>query len=348
MPCAGKSTRFSQVKPKWMLTHPNGNLMVMESLNGLNLNNVSSITITVVKEHIETTGIDLDILSDKIEQMTSIRPDFLILNQFTASQSETVYQTIISKNIKGPIFIKDCDNYFSSTIGENNSVCISTLQSNINAVNKSYVCLDKFGNLSGIVEKKVIGDKFCVGGYSFSNAKDFVKSFEKLLSTSAIDRKEIYISHIIQDMLLSGIEFNTVDVSKYDDWGTIEDWNKYIQQFKTIFVDLDGVLVENSSEFFKPFWGDSSGLQDNINLINDYYETNKSIIVIVTSRKEEYKNKTIVQLAKLGIKYHQIIFNLPHAQRILINDYSRTNPYPSAIAICVKRDDDNLKELVKK
>lgn len=36
IPAAGKSSRFPGVRPKWMLVHPNGNLMLIEAIRGLN------------------------------------------------------------------------------------------------------------------------------------------------------------------------------------------------------------------------------------------------------------------------------------------------------------------------
>ena len=47
IPAAGKSTRFIS-KPKWLLTAPNGNLMIQECIRGLNLQNVKHIYITVL------------------------------------------------------------------------------------------------------------------------------------------------------------------------------------------------------------------------------------------------------------------------------------------------------------
>ena len=43
VPCAGRSSRFPNNRPKWSLTHPNGNLMLTESLFGLELNNYKEI-----------------------------------------------------------------------------------------------------------------------------------------------------------------------------------------------------------------------------------------------------------------------------------------------------------------
>ena len=44
------------------------------------------------------------------------------------------------------------------------------------------------------------------------------------------------------------------------------------------------------------------------------------------------------------IPYDNIIFNLLHCKRYLINDYSDTNPYPTCISK-LKRNDNSLKEL---
>lgn len=38
IPMGGKSSRFPNLRPKWMLTHPmSGDLMCVESIKGLNL-----------------------------------------------------------------------------------------------------------------------------------------------------------------------------------------------------------------------------------------------------------------------------------------------------------------------
>ena len=38
---------------------------------------------------------------------------------------------------------------------------------------------------------------------------------------------------------------------------------------------------------------------------------------------------------------------LPHTKRYLINDFTQSNPYPSAISINISRDSDNLEKLLK-
>lgn len=52
VPCGGKSSRFPGLKPKWMLTHPDGMLMVQKSILGLLRNNkFDRIIVTILKQH---------------------------------------------------------------------------------------------------------------------------------------------------------------------------------------------------------------------------------------------------------------------------------------------------------
>jgi len=43
----------------------------------------------------------------------------------------------------------------------------------------------------------------------------------------------------------------------------------------------------------------------------------------------------------------KLLLGLNHSQRILINDYYLTNPNPSAVAINISRDDENLDQLIQ-
>ena len=279
--------------------------------------------------------------------MKGIRPEFLILPGFTASQSETVYLTISEKNIIGPFVVKDCDNLFDCLLSTGNSVCVYKLQPNINAVNKAYVKLDKFGYVSGIVEKTVLNDVFCCGAYAFADAKAFTDTYEKVITIRSVNSNEIYISHIIQQMILDGEKFSTSMVSDYVDLGTIDDWNAYMQQFKTLFIDIDGVLVKNGGEYFEPKWGWCEPLEENVKLINRLYNTGKVMIILTTARSDKYEHETIDDLKHAGVKYHRIIYGLLHSQRILINDFANSNPYPSAVAINIRRDIDQLDDYLK-
>ena len=91
--CAGKSSRFIG-KPKWLKTCPNGNLMIQECINGLDLENVDNIYITFLKKHIDLYCKEVN-MSD-LFSFTKKKIHVLILNN-SNSQCETVYKTITEK-----------------------------------------------------------------------------------------------------------------------------------------------------------------------------------------------------------------------------------------------------------
>ena len=341
IPCAGRSTRFPNSRPKWSLTHPYGDLMFIQSIKGLDLTKYSEVVSVFLKEDIDKFNL-LDGIKQSLTEL-DVKTSIVLLEKPTFSQSETVAEAIHALNLKGDILIKDCDAYFTAKHSTGNFVYTSNLRdvSNIKASSKSYVDVDKNGIIQTIVEKDVISNEFCCGGYGFSDAQKFLQTYEKLKGSV---KGEIYVSHIIFQQLLDGEQFFTCNTSNFNDWGTLKDWNEYKKQYKTLFLDLDGVLVINSGEYVGKRWGTTDALASNRDYINNLYETGKVRIIFTTSRKSKFRDDTISQLEKCGIKYHNIIFDLLHCQRILVNDFSNSNSFPTAKAVNLPRNHDNLEE----
>ena len=343
IPMAGKSSRFKGLRPKWMLTHPKTNrFMATEAISGINLESFDKVYFVCLKLHQEKYSFKKGFLNDIESLSLGNKVEIIFLDKPTSSQSETVKIAIEKGNIKGSIFIKDCDGFFRANIPlSTNCVAYFDLNNitNINARSKSYIELDSNKFLTNIVEKKVISSTFSVGGYGFKNALDIVKTFNNISS----QKGEIYVSHIIFEMLLSGEKFSGVETAEFLDWGTLEDWNNYKSKYKCFFIDIDGTLITNSSKHFPPYIGEGAPLTENINLLKNLQKTEKVHIVLTTSRSSIFREKTINELAKYGIPYNQLIMDLPHCQRLLINDYSLTNPYPTATSINLNRNSDDLK-----
>jgi hypothetical protein len=347
IPIGGNSSRFPTTKPKYLLTHPLGNLMITESIRGIKPHTFDKVIIIGI-EFYENQFKFKDAIIKEFEENLGIKKENILfpLIKSTNNQPETVYNGIKDLNLEGSILIKDCDNYFElNEIGEHNLICVGDLHKlgQINASNKSYVNIGNKNTIVNIVEKEVIGNLFSCGGYGFESAKVFCDYYEKLASN-----ENLYLSHVIYKMILDGYTFIAEETLNYIDWGTMEDWTNYIRQFKTIFVDLDGVLVENSSKHFNPKWGDTKEIPYNVRIINNLFTSKKANIVITTSRSDKCRIETINQLDKLGIKYHTLLMGLPHSQRILINDYYLTNPYPTAIAINLRRNSTELGDKIKR
>ena len=339
VPCAGRSSRYPNLRPKWMLTQPNGELMVKEALKGLEIKADQKIILTILKEHEAKYGV-----CKALKESFGKNVDVCILDQPTNSQPETVYRTILAKRLPGnsAILVKDSDNFFEiDKLKEKYSyVTISSLNdhSNINPRNKSYVVVNENGIIREIVEKRVISDLFSIGGYFFRRCGDFVDAYKALLKTS---KGEFYVSDIIGYLISKGEIFLTKRGAHYIDWGTVKEWNRYKMHQKTFIVDLDGVLVESSARHFKPYWGTTKAIENNVSAVNRLKEKGNQIIIF-TSRTSDYRQITVRQLEKIGLKYDALIMDALHNQRILVNDFSRSNPFPSAMAINVERDTDQL------
>lgn len=339
IPCAGGSSRYPNVRPKFLLTNPNGNLMLFDSVSKLNLKDCE-LVVTILREHEKKYGVGE--MFSKFFMNYNVK--LCVLNKATTSQSETIYKTIKTMNISGSILIKDSDNIFKlEKIYEDYNYVATEYLKNVgitNASNKSYVLTDTKGVIKRIAEKQVISETFCVGGYYFSNVHDFAKAFEELEQEQP--NSDLYVSMIIKYLIEKNKAlFQTKPVEEYLDLGTIREWLQFKHNQKTYFIDIDGIVVKNSGEFSKPYWGTTEGLVGNIKIINQLYELG-NYIILITSRKEKYRKVTLQQLKKVGVKYHQLIMNLNHSARVVVNDFSHTNPFPAAISVNVPRDSDKL------
>ena len=342
---AGRSSRFPNMRPKWMLTHPMTNrFMVTESILGLNLDFFDNIWFICLQEHEDKYQFMKGLVSELDEVGLRSKSNIVLLPEQTDSQSETVYTFLSGQELDGFVFIKDSDGFYRCDIEERNQVAYFDLNDmdDINARTKSYVDLDVNNVVTNIVEKKVISSTFSSGGYGFADAKEFCKTFEKLQDMDG----ECYISHIIFEMMLSGSTFYGTKTTDFKDWGTLDAWNKYKSQYKCLFVDIDGTLITNSSHHFPPYTGSGEPIEDNIDLLAELHEQGRAKIILTTSRPERLRQLTIQELQTKGIPFDQLVMGLPHCQRIVINDFARSNPYPSCSAINIPRNENNLTEFL--
>lgn len=342
LPVAGKSSRFPGMRPKWLLTMPDGKIMLEKAVERLALNNFSRIVIPCLKEHLEVYA-SKDRIIESFANATGRVPEIKVLDEPTFSQAETIAKTITHAEIEGAVFIKDCDNMFGCNIDEAaNFVCTINLNqvSLIDAKNKSYVEVDSLGIISNIVEKEVISNLFCCGGYGFLSAQQFYNTYSKIHSSN-----EVYVSHIIYKMLLDGVEFKKVDANNYVDWGTQREYRDFCHKHITVFCDIDGVLLKNGSKFANNGWH-THGIAENIESLKKLQDRGVLYLILTSSRPESELEWVREVLNNCELKFDRHLFGLPHNRRILINDYSATNPYPSAISINLERDSNSLRNLL--
>ena len=220
VPAAGLSTRFPNMKPKYLLRDENGEMMIKKALKPyLNY----PIKIGILYEHYKEYNAMKELNNEFGDDV-----DIIVLPKVTRGPADTVYQIIESVVLEYdvPFLIKDCDSFFNHVPVEGNYVAITQVADHdvlINLGGKSFVVTNEQGIITDIVEKKVVSDKFCVGGYKFESVSLFTETFEKISDRMG----EIFVSHVIQDCLMNGHIFFENLVTNYYDVGTAQDWKIY-------------------------------------------------------------------------------------------------------------------------
>ena len=333
IPCAGASSRFPNMRPKYLLTDYAGRFMVQNAAE--HYIDKHRVTIVILKEHDERY-----MARKKIEEAFGNKVDIVVLDKPTTGPADTVYQAIQRGriNLSSPILIKDCDGFYETEEKKGNVIYVASLSKHPHirtAGAKSYTLTNNQGIINSVVEKKIVSDHFCVGGYQFETAQSFIDAFDKINYTN-----EIFVSNIVDYMILQNSIFFESEVENFIDVGTAEDWFDYNNK-PTYFCDIDGTIIKSKCDYHaetEPIW-------DNIDTLKKELARGCKVI-FTTARSEKYRNLTTKVLNGLGFDGCQLIMCVHHSKRILINDYATTNPYPTAVAINLKRDSENLGDMI--
>ena len=99
----------------------------------------------------------------------------------------------------------------------------------------------------------------------------------------------------------------------------------------TWILDLDGTLVKHN--------GYKEGGDVLLPGAKEFIESlpEGDMVVIVTARKEEYREITEKFLKENGISYDHIIFDAPYGERVVIND-KKPSGLPVSVAVNTDRD----------
>lgn len=101
---------------------------------------------------------------------------------------------------------------------------------------------------------------------------------------------------------------------------------------KTWILDLDGTLVKHNGYKMDGYDTLLPGAREFLANIQP-----EDLVIIVTSRKEDYRTQTVDFLHEQGIRYDHIIFNAPYGERIVVND-RKPSGLETAVAVNTQRD----------
>lgn len=214
MPIAANKPEYAHRMPRIFLMAEDGTQLCIKALMSLDLEQYDHIYIATLRSLDERYSIsEMLQLQFRIKGIKNV--EVVILDEPTSSQPETVYQTILKKNITGCIFIKDADCSFTGDDTNENAVVIYPLEQLdwVNPKNKSYVKVDDMYYLTNIIEKRIVSHYFTAGGYCFEDAATYCKYYERFAGKSGL-----YLSHIIYSMLLDKQIFRPVIAKEYEDF----------------------------------------------------------------------------------------------------------------------------------
>lgn len=107
---------------------------------------------------------------------------------------------------------------------------------------------------------------------------------------------------------------------------------------KTIFLDIDGTLVEHSGDISQQFTKTPKLLNGTLEKLSEWDRKGYNII-LTTGRREGVRDITVKQLAELGIFYDQLIMGLGGGVRVVVNDRKKDKTHDTAIAINLDRNE---------
>lgn len=312
-------------------------------LEGLGPPLVDEIVIVSLDSYFES--IDSRKISKRLDHL-NLPIRFHLLEAPTTSVVETVSQYLHSLEEDVELIIKDSDNQIRLDLSELQSsgfaMAYISLQDfpEIVARNKSFLELGPGGFITNVIEKKIVSEFISVGLTRFAASSDFLRASLQLGNVSS----EVYISDIVRVLMSEGVDFKAVRANNYEDWGTLREWLAYVSTYQTLFVDIDGVVSENMSPItLKNNWEAFSPISENVEFLLELQQSGRSQLVFTTARGEEHAGFIRAALENLGFTKFNLICGLLHANRVLINDFAPTNPYPSASAISLPRGAKNLR-----
>lgn len=214
MPIAANKPEYASRIPRIFLIAEDGIMHCIRALKSLDLTKFDHIYITILR-HLDQQYALTERLMLQFRINGISNAEIVVLDEPTRSQPETIYQTILQKQIQGSIFIKDADCSFKGEDTADNAIAIHPLEQLdwVNPKNKSYVSVDDMYYITNIIEKRIVSHYFTAGGYSFDSAATYCQYYERLQQQPGL-----YLSHIIYAMLLEGHTFRPVLTKEYEDF----------------------------------------------------------------------------------------------------------------------------------
>jgi len=245
VPCCGAT--YIDGVPNWLARHPNGKFLINECILDSLVLRPDRIIITISKAYNRAYNAQESLI--KIFSIIHQNPEILILNDPTSGPAETIYQTLIKKNVNGNIIIKDSDVKLSITeITEPNFVVgidLMCTDSFPDIRNKAFLKINESKIILDIIEKQINSSKVCFGMYGFSSSEDFLITYESLMDKN-YGMNKLYVSNIIAYLIgAKDRVFYYSEAINFEDWGSPYSWGKLVAEYGTYFININLIPSKN-------------------------------------------------------------------------------------------------------
>jgi len=341
VPCAGRSSRYPNMPPKWLLPDQEGVPMAVRAVEKLKCD-PADLVFTYLAEHEERFGVRAG-----LERAFGPEVNTVVLDAPTRSQSETVAETLRRMKIEGPFLVKDSDNTFEldEIAWATSYITVASLNDfdQINPRNKSYVTVDQDDFVTSIREKQVISEHFSIGGYFFRSAASFLDAFDELSRAPSASVSELYISEIISYLLLNGEPFKMRRAQGYMDWGTIHEWRKKLESRRVFILSVDGFLFQRGSHYFDPPFSAVAPNPLAIEAARELHEAGHKLIYL-SIRPYGLEQETRAAIAAAGLPEGPLMMETDVTQWTLVTSPSPALPFRTGRALEMVPEDEHLIE----
>ncbi len=339
LPCAGRSSRFPAMLPKWMLTLPEGELCIARAAASVPRGSYDRTVAAVRADHEAQYGCE-----GLLKRVLGAETEVVVIPHETRGPADTVSHMIERARVTGAIAIKVADSFFDAApLPEVSFVSVSDVRETPEMANvgaKSFAVVNENGLVVEMVVKSLASNFACIGLYGFEDASVFTGAFAALAEDD--EAGEIFVSHVMNRAIVNGHIVVPHAVSGLVDVGTLDDWRRYVHSRGSLVTDIDGVVFKNHSRWFPPFWDDEDEpIAENVATLREW-QARGAQLIFMTARPEIYREKTEAALRELGLFPHALVMECRHGRRFLINDHARSNPYPAAVGISLERDETGL------
>jgi NDP-sugar pyrophosphorylase family protein len=232
IPMAGKGSRFSNVGYKLPkpLIEINGVTMIEMVIKNLTPKKKHKFFFICQRDHL----LNYDLESIFYKNCKSY--EIISIEKITDGAACTVLLAKEFINNKESLMIANCDQYVDINIDDyldaelNFDGYIMTMKSN--ETKWSYINYDKYKNIKGIIEKKVVSNDATVGIYNFSRGELFVQNAEEMIMKNDRVNNEFYVAPVYTYMAKKKFKLGIYDISgKMYGLGTPKDLETFLKKF---------------------------------------------------------------------------------------------------------------------